>query len=213
MQNKTLTIRYLKNFDSPDISSLPMHFIDCDNSWQGNNKEVKSSFRICYNEESLHIIFSTAGAPATCRHFADLSAVCEDSCVEFFIQPSPDGEYFNFEFNVAGYLNASHRKERPNPVRLTAEELAIIDRQGNFCKDDFSEMSILSEREWEMAVTIPWKILGVVPRPGMIMRANFRAVCSAGNPPYYMSWSPIDTPKPDFHRPEFFGEIILGEKA
>ena len=57
------------------------------------------------------------------------------------------------------------------------------------------------------------EILGVVPRPGMIMRANFQAVCSAGNPPYYMSWSPIDTPKPDFHRPEFFGEIILGEKA
>ena len=25
--------------------------------------------------------------------------------------------------------------------------------------------------------------------------------------PHYLSWMPIDTPKPDFHRPEFFGKI------
>lgn len=213
MQHKTLTIEYLENFDSPDVLRLPVNYIDCDNSWRVNNEDVRSSFRICYNEESLHIIFSTAGAPILCRHFADLSAVCEDSCVEFFVQPLPDGKYFNFEFNVAGYLNASHRKERPNPTRLTTEELTSIERQGKYCKDLFSGSDIQSERDWDIAVTIPWKILGVKPCPGMILKANFQAVCSAGNPPYYLSWAPINTPKPDFHRPEFFGEIILGEKA
>ncbi|MDE6449753.1 MAG: hypothetical protein K2L41_06690, partial [Muribaculaceae bacterium] len=32
---------------------------------------------------------------------------------------------------------------------------------------------------------------------------------SAIESPYYLSWSPIDTPRPDFHRPEFFGYLIL----
>ena len=27
--------------------------------------------------------------------------------------------------------------------------------------------------------------------------------------PHYLSWSPIGTEKPDFHRPEFFGELVL----
>ncbi|MDE6490265.1 MAG: hypothetical protein K2L49_03810, partial [Muribaculaceae bacterium] len=27
--------------------------------------------------------------------------------------------------------------------------------------------------------------------------------------PHYMSLFPIDTPQPDFHRPEFFGTITL----
>ena len=29
--------------------------------------------------------------------------------------------------------------------------------------------------------------------------------------PHYLSWNPIETPKPDFHRPEFFGELKLQE--
>ncbi|MDE5921249.1 MAG: hypothetical protein K2G82_06535, partial [Paramuribaculum sp.] len=27
--------------------------------------------------------------------------------------------------------------------------------------------------------------------------------------PHYLSWAPITTPQPDFHRPEFFGNITL----
>lgn len=28
--------------------------------------------------------------------------------------------------------------------------------------------------------------------------------------PHFTTWNYIDVPKPDFHRPEFFGEMILG---
>ncbi|WP_262895053.1 carbohydrate-binding family 9-like protein, partial [Parabacteroides distasonis] len=27
--------------------------------------------------------------------------------------------------------------------------------------------------------------------------------------PHFVSWSPIDLPEPNFHCPEFFGEIYL----
>ena len=41
------------------------------------------------------------------------------------------------------------------------------------------------------------------------IRANFYKCGDKTAHPHYLSWSPIDTPKPDFHRPEFFGELIL----
>jgi hypothetical protein len=28
--------------------------------------------------------------------------------------------------------------------------------------------------------------------------------------PHFLSWSPIGLPQPDFHCPDFFGEIVLG---
>ena len=42
------------------------------------------------------------------------------------------------------------------------------------------------------------------------LRANFYKCGDKTAHPHYLSWSPIHTEKPDFHRPEFFGELILG---
>ena len=41
------------------------------------------------------------------------------------------------------------------------------------------------------------------------IRANFYKCGDKTAHPHYLSWSPIDTPKPDFHRPDFFGELLL----
>ena len=38
---------------------------------------------------------------------------------------------------------------------------------------------------------------------------NFYKCGDATLLPHYLSWSQIDTEQPDFHRPEFFGELLL----
>jgi hypothetical protein len=42
--------------------------------------------------------------------------------------------------------------------------------------------------------------------PEKIM-GNFYKCADETISPHYLSWNPIDAPAPDFHRPEFFGEI------
>ncbi|MDE6137165.1 MAG: hypothetical protein K2F97_06800, partial [Muribaculaceae bacterium] len=57
---------------------------------------------------------------------------------------------------------------------------------------------------------IPLDLIGVHYEGKPVeMRGNFYKCASATSQPHYLSWNPIDTPEPDFHRPEFFGKLIL----
>jgi len=63
---------------------------------------------------------------------------------------------------------------------------------------------------WNLLVVIPLKLLGIdTVEPGTIFRGNFYKCASAASQPHFLSWNPIDTPAPDFNRPEFFGNLIL----
>jgi hypothetical protein len=41
------------------------------------------------------------------------------------------------------------------------------------------------------------------------LRANFYKCADNTRIPHYVSWNPIEVASPDFHRPEFFGELLL----
>ncbi len=182
--------------------------IDCHNDWQ-LDPVTKAWFTAWYDAEALHVAFHTYDAPLYCRHFGDQTPVSQDSCVEVFIQPHHGGEYWNFEFNVGCSVNASHRFERPKPTRLSSAEIATILRRA---VPEITTETIIpgNNSSWDFEVDIPWALMNVTPEKGMHMRANFYACASEGDPHYCLSWSPIATPAPDYHRPEFFGEIILG---
>ena len=40
--------------------------------------------------------------------------------------------------------------------------------------------------------------------------ANFYKCGDETETVHYGCWSPIETPEPDFHRPEYFGRIVIG---
>ena len=65
---------------------------------------------------------------------------------------------------------------------------------------------------WAIAYTVPASLLerlyGRSLTGGETMRGNFYK-CDESIHPHFGSWSPIDCPKPDFHRPECFGEMKL----
>jgi len=44
---------------------------------------------------------------------------------------------------------------------------------------------------------------------GKTMRANFYKCGDKLQTPHFLSWAPIDLPKPKFHCPEFFGELVF----
>lgn len=167
-----------------------------------------AAFNIAYTENNLYVDFVVRCNYLRAENTADLSPVCEDSCVEAFIQPVQGGAYWNFEFNCIGALNASHRFTRSNPTRLSPEELSQIRRYPSCGNRPFREIEGLFA--WSILVVIPFSIMGIEKAErGMKLWGNFYKCASATSQPHFLSWAPIATDKPDFHRPEYFVKLIL----
>ena len=142
------------------------------------------------------------------ENYLPQSPVSQDSCVEFFVSPTCDNHYWNFEFNCIGTINASHRSERKNPTRLTEEELAKIKVVPSCGTRPFCEMEGIFS--WNLLVAIPLDLIGVHYEGKPIeMKGNFYKCASATSAPHYLSWNPISSERPDFHRPDCFGAIVL----
>jgi hypothetical protein len=55
---------------------------------------------------------------------------------------------------------------------------------------------------------IPFESFGYLEKPESL-RANIYKCGDKCDQPHFLSWSPIGLPNPDFHCPEWFGEIEL----
>lgn len=167
-----------------------------------------ASFSCAYSSRYLWIDFLVRCNYLKAEHYTNQSAVSSDSCVEFFIDPHGDGEYWNFEFTCIGTINASRRRERKNPFRLDDATLATVVRYPSCGTRPFLEIQGLFT--WSLMVGIPLVLLGIDPdNPPKDTKVNFYKCASATSAPHYLSWAPIATEKPDFHRPEFFGNLTF----
>lgn len=136
------------------------------------------------------------------------SPVHEDSCVEFFVAPEGRAPYINFEFNCIGTLHAGRRTDRHNVTELTDEELASVERFASCGKRPFQELEGLFS--WNLIYAIPFELLGIEwENKPITLMGNFYKCADKTADPHFLSWAPIDTPQPDFHRPEFFQPIVL----
>lgn len=171
-----------------------------------------ASFSAAYSKEYLYIDFLVRCNYLRAENYENQSPVSEDSCVEFFVEPQPGGEYWNFEFNCIGAINASHRMVRPQPTRLNADELASVRRYASCGNRPFRELEGLFT--WNLLVAIPLSLMGLdADNMPAKVRGNFYKCASATSEPHYLSWNPILTDKPDFHRPDFFGDIYFEQPS
>ena len=172
-----------------------------------------TTFTAANSGTHLYIDFFVRCNYLRAENSANQSPVSQDSCVEFFVDPLCDGHYWNFEFNCIGAVNASHRRERADKTPLTDAELDTIRRYASAGTRPFRELEGMFA--WNLLVAIPLSLIGVQYSPdrAVAMAGNFYKCASATSAPHYLSWSPIDAPKPDFHRPEFFGTVVLDAAA
>lgn len=140
----------------------------------------------------------------------DQGHVWEDSCVEFFCQVPGDMHYMNFECNCIGAMVASRRLGREENVQpLSKEQMATIKRSCSFPRESFAERDGLWS--WEVELQIPLALIFRDQKPifPQKLRCNFYKCADKTKNPHFLSWRPIDLPNPNFHCPEFFGEIEL----
>jgi len=162
------------------------------------------------DHEALYLTYKVKGEQLRAVTKDDQGPVWEDSCVEFFCQVPGDRHYMNFECNCIGAMVGSRRLGRAEEVKpLPAEEMAHIQRTCSFPREAFEEKDGLFE--WTVELAIPLRLIFGEKKIAFPqkLKANFYKCADKTKKPHFLSWQPIDLPKPNFHCPEFFKEITL----
>ncbi len=173
------------------------------------NYKPETQFFIARSEDAVYLHYTVKGLSLKAVYSEDQSNVHEDSCVEFFCMPEGADSYTNFEFNAIGVCSASWRKGRSEGIVPFPEgDMQRIERYATAGTEPFEEKT--GEHSWELTVKIPLDMMGVNPEnlPEKI-RGNFYKCADKTEAVHFVSWAPIATENPDFHRPEFFGELVL----
>ena len=208
---KTINVP-LVSFDNLDLDSvmeLQAARFDVDQvNWPGDFPYAPlCAGRIARTEGSLVVDFRVSGLDLRAENKEDNGSQWEDSCVEFFVQ-DPDGSvYYNFEINALGKVLACVGPDRHHRTPRPAEEMAAIARFSSVTRSDSVKEGLHS---WRVCIIIPFELIGVDPEnmPSSL-RANFYKCGDKTAHPHFVSWAPISTPGPDFHCPEFFGQLNL----
>jgi hypothetical protein len=140
----------------------------------------------------------------------DHEHIWEDACAEFFIMPAADGIYYNIECNCTGKLLVAAGKDRHERTPAPMKTMQSIDRWASLGTEPFDTRT--EPTKWELALRLP------VSTFFLHRLDSFEGLRATGNVykcgdclpvPHFISWNPIQTENPDFHRPEFFGQMLF----
>ena len=155
-----------------------------------------------WQTDALLVRLLSAAPPARAVVTQDDGRVWEDSCLEFFFADEGSGRYVNLEANANGALLAAVGKSRHERQLLASLPLV---RPAVRCAP--------CGAGWEAVFRIPAAALrtlfGLTLQPGLTLRVNAYACGDQTPSPYYAALFPVQTESPDFHRPEFFGQLLL----
>jgi sialate O-acetylesterase len=173
----------------------------------------KVQAKLLYDDKNIYVCFTVDDQYVRAVAQKTHDMVCRDSCVEFFFTPSEniaDG-YFNLETNCGGTLLLYHQTSRGQNVKMVAEkDCEKIKMMPSLPK--IVEPEIKEPTTWTLRYAMPLDFLEkhakvTKPAKGVKWYANFYKCADQTSQPHWLTWSKVDLPKPDFHRPEFFGII------
>lgn len=191
-----------------DEEKIPFQPINTVN-WEAFPYCPKVEFRIAYTNNAILLHYKVREASVAAVAGGDNGKVWEDACVEFFSSPAGDDVYYNIECNCVGNLLIGAGPKRPaTRHRATPEVLDTVERWCSLGREGFEER--VGECSWEVALIVPFSAFflhDITSLEGKSIRANFYKCGDKLQKPHYLSWNPIETEKPAFHCPEFFGLV------
>jgi len=188
------------------VSSADLHQLEHQN-WLPVD-HVAVSFEIQHDGSSILLKYQVNESQVRAVNTAFNSPVWEDSCVEFFISPEGDENYYNFEFNAIGTALGAYGGDRNNRDWLPEEVLKTIDTNPSLGKGIIETLE--GKISWTLEVRLPVAVLchsNIKDLSGMKATGNFYKCGDRLKKPHFLSWQPVLTEKPDFHSPEFFGKL------
>lgn len=167
------------------------------------------TFRMAHNGGELFLLFEVKEEWTRALVAEDNGKVWTDSCVEFFVSLDDSG-YYNFEFTAAGRLLMGFQKKRSLVTPSPVYKLLRVRRHTSLGNALFADRRL--ERPWWLLAVIPADALychGLESWRGVKARMNVYKCGDGLARRHYLSWQPVDTPKPDFHVERCFGSVYF----
>jgi len=185
--------------------------------WYTAGGKQATTVRLLHDDEAIYVQFQCEDRHIFCEVTELNGPVSKDSCVELFATIDPDRRphYLNFEANCCGTFLMGFNGSRAEQRRISPElarRVAVVTSIQQPTRDESPD-----DDGWWLTAKLPLEVLSqlagqpVQPTAGTRWRANFYR-CGGRTERQYACWNPIDTakhPRPDFHRPEFFGQLLF----
>ncbi|MFZ4262974.1 carbohydrate-binding family 9-like protein [Sphingobacterium sp. HJSM2_6] len=186
-----------------ELAGLPWNTLEFANWSRAYPSETQANFQIAYQGSHLFIHYQVQEQYIKANYIRPNENVWEDSCVEFFLSLDAGKTYYNFEFNVLGTgligFGPSLKSDRQ---RLKDSEIQSVDTYTVV-------KNIQGKKEWRIILAIPLSLFGKEGHQlnGKIVHANFYKCGDKLPNPHFLSWNEVLSETPNFHLPEYFGEI------
>lgn len=166
------------------------------------------SVQIAWNENELFLQYKVSEQSVKAEITKSNGRVWTDSCVEFFLSPDGNDEYYNLEMNCIGTALLGFRKKGNPTEHADDETIASIRRTSSLGDSPFAELK--KPTEWQITIALPWQVFfkhRIRQASGKKMRGNFYKCGDELSVPHFVSWTKIKTDQPSFHQPDFFGGL------
>lgn len=176
-------------------------------NWEDYSYRPNVQFRIAHTGDEIWLKFYVKEKYIRAQETRTNGDVYKDSTVEFFISPD-ENNYYNFEFSCIGTIHLAYGPGRDNRKFVPVETVEKIDISSTLGSQPFTEKT--GNFEWEMAIRIPIECFiysDIETFNELKAKGNFYKCGDETSVPHFVTWNPVKTDQPDYHRPEYFGKI------
>lgn len=210
MNMKTIDIpKIIPNNNIEEIfAELPAHAINCCNWPEEYPYTPKATFKLFHDGKHLYIKFDVTENDIQAVVTEDQGRTWTDPCVEFFVSPEGNLDYYNFECTCTGKLLLAWHPAEGAKESADQEVIDNVRRIPSLGTAPFALRK--GEHQWSVIEIIPVTALfrsDVKSLDGKVMTANFYKCGDELPTPHFLSWNAIKWQSPSFHRPEQFGKL------
>ena len=187
-------------FAAPDWSALPLARMEP--LWIVPTS-VSACAQLAYDDERLYAHLHAQESQIRAEGTGPLDQPCLDSCLEWFFSPlEGDKRYLNIEMNPNCCLYLGLGTGRGDLVRLLPQGGARA----------LNARCVRTPDGWDLYYELPYRLIRLFfPEfvPAGRLHGNFYKCGDLTAQEHYLAWNPVEVPTPDFHRPEFFGDLLF----
>ncbi|SOD11582.1 carbohydrate-binding family 9-like protein [Pedobacter xixiisoli] len=212
---KKINVNFLSNINKhSSFENINKSLSQCEKtpiqiiSWEDFQHKPEAYFSIGYND-ALFLKFYVTEDDIRAVYKNTNDPVYEDSCVELFIAFKNSDKYYNFEFNCFGTCLIGYGDSKENRQLVSPQIIRNIKTE-TLIKPEYRMIGKLIT--WQLTIVVPLNVFCFdffESLKNQTAKANFYKCGDKTDKRHYLSWNPIDTPKPDFHQPESFGTLIF----
>ena len=162
--------------------------------------------RLGMSENGLEVLLCALEEPIIAKETRWGGDVYLDSCMELFLMPFPetDKRYLNIEINPMGVAHVGCGEGRHGRT-VHREPVEGMDIRA-YHTSGF----------WALAFCVPNSLVSLhFGRPfkdSGLMRGNLYKCSGPALHEHYGCWNAVKSPAPDFHRPEYFADMLIEPK-